>query len=251
MKTCSIIVLAIVFFGLMAPARTADEIVKKNLEARGGVEKIKAIKTTRMVGKMMMQSFEMPFTMWYRSPAQVKMEMQFQGAVMTFCYDGKIVWQISPFTGSTDPQELTGEQAEQMKDSADLMDEPFVDYEKKGHKIELAGKENLEGTEVFKLKLTRKNGQEMYYFIDAESFIELKTTTTKKKPDGTAVVVDTVFGDFKPVADVLMPHSLAMTANQQTMNLVIETVEPNLTLAEDFFSMPPKKTEPAAEQPKK
>jgi outer membrane lipoprotein-sorting protein len=251
MKTFFVIILTIVFLSPLVLTQSLDEIIKNNLEAKGGVEKINAFKTGKMSGKMMMQTFELPFTMWLKKPNQVKMEMVFQGTPMTFGYDGNIVWQISPFTGSTDPQEMTGEQADQIKDTGEIMDEPFIDYKKKGHKIELVGKEDMEGTEVFKLKLTRKDGQEIYYFIDTEAFIELKTSTTKKKQDGTEIKIDTIYGDYKPVAGVMTPHSLNFSINQQTMSMTLDAVEPNVELAEDFFSMPKKKSEIPAEETKK
>jgi outer membrane lipoprotein-sorting protein len=251
MKTFLVIVLAIVFLSPLVQAQSVDEIIKNNLEVRGGVEKINALKTGKMTGKMMMQTFELPYTMWFKKPNQVKMEMVFQGVTMTMAYDGNMVWQISPFTGSTDPQELTGDQADQIKDTGEMMDDPFIDYMKKGHKIELIGKEDLEGTEVFKLKLTRKNGQEIYYFIDAEAFIELKTSTTKKKQDGTETKIDTIYGDYKPVAGVMMPHSLSLSINQQPMSMTLDVVEPNVELAEDFFSMPKKKSETPAKETEK
>jgi outer membrane lipoprotein-sorting protein len=189
--------------------------------------------------------------MWFKKPNQVKMEMVFQGATMIMAYDGNIAWQISPFTGSTDAQEMTGDQADQVKDSAEMMDEPFINYEKKGYKIELMGKEDLEGTEVFKLRLTRKDGQVTDFFIDAENFIELKTSTTKKQQDGTEIKIDTILGDYKPVAGVMMPYSLSFSFNRMSMNITLDAVEPNVELAEDFFSMPPKKTEAPAEEAKK
>jgi outer membrane lipoprotein-sorting protein len=251
MKTFLVIVLTIVFLSPLVQAQTLDEIIKNNLEAKGGIEKINAFKTGKMTGKMMMQTFEMPYTMWFKKPNQVKMEMVFQGATMIMAYDGNIAWQISPFTGSTDAQEVTGDQADQVKDSAEMMDEPFIDYEKKGYKIELMGKEDLEGTQVFKLRLTRKDGQVTDYFIDAENFIELKTSTTKKQQDGTEIKIDTILGDYKPVAGVMMPYSLSFSFNRMSMNITLDAVEPNVELAEDFFSMPPKKTEPPAEEAKK
>jgi len=251
MKTFFIIILTIVFLSPLLQPQSLDEIIKNNLEAKGGVEKINAFKTGKMTGKMMMQTFELPYTMWFKKPNLVKMEMVFQGVNMMMAYDGNIVWQISPLTGSTDPREMTGDQAEQVKDSGDMMDEPFIDYEKKGHKIELIGKEDMEGTEVFKLKLTRKNGREIYYFIDAEAFIELKTSTTRKMQDGTEIKIDTILGDYKPVAGVMMPHSLSFIMNQQSMSMTLDAIEPNVELAEDFFSMPGKKSEPPAEEAKK
>lgn len=251
MKTFLVIALTILFLSPLVQAQTLDEIIKNNLEAKGGVDKINAFKTGKMTGKMMMQTFEMPYTMWFKKPNRTRMEVVFQGATMIMAYDGNIAWQISPFTGSADAQELTGDQADQLKDSGEMMDEPFIDYEKKGHKIELMGKEDLEGTQVFKLRLTRKDGQVTDYFIDAENFIELKTSTTKKKQDGTEIKIDTIYGDYKPVAGVMMPYSLSFSINQMSMSVTLDAVEPNVEPAEDFFSMPPKKSEPPAEEAKK
>jgi outer membrane lipoprotein-sorting protein len=251
MRTLFVVILAIVFLSPLVQAQSVDDIIKNNLEAKGGVEKINALKSAKITGKLMMQTFEMPYTMWFQKPNQVKMEMVFQGTTMIMAYDGNIAWQISPFTGSNDPEELTGDQAEQMKDTGEMMDEPFIDYKKKGHKIELVGKEDMEGTEVFKLKLTRKDGQEIYYFLDAEAFIELKTTTIRKKQDGTEITIDTIFGDFKPVAGVMMPHSMSFNFNQQEMSMTMDAAEPNVELPGDFFSMPKKKTETPGEETKK
>lgn len=248
MKTFLVFVLTIAFLSPLAQAQSLDEIIKNNLEAKGGIEKINAFKTGKVTGKMMTQTFEIPYTMWFKKPNQVKMEMVFQGANMMMAYDGNIAWQISPFTGSTDARELTGEQAGQVKEMGEIMDEPFIDYREKGHKIALMGKEDLEGTEVFKLKVTRKDGQEIYYFIDTEAFFERKTSTTKKKQDGTEIKIDTTYGDFKPVAGVMIPHWLSFSINQQSMSMTLDTVEPNMELAEDFFSMTGENSESPAEE---
>lgn len=251
MKTFLVIVLTIVFLSPLMQAQSLNEIIKNNLEVKGGVDKINALKTGKMTGKIIMQTFEMPYNMWFKKPNQVRMEMVFQGATMVMAYDGNMAWQISPFTGSTDAQELTGDQVDQLKDSIEMVNEPFIDYEKRGYKIELMGKEDLEGTEVFKLRLTRKNGQVTDYFIDAENFIELKTSTTRKKQDGTEIKIDTILGDYKPVAGVMMPYSISFTVNQMSMSIALDAVEPNVELPKDFFSMPPKKSEPPAEEAKK
>lgn len=240
MRTFLVITLAIVLLSSIGLTQSVDEIIENNLSAKGGVEKINALKTSKLTGKMMMNNFEMPFTMWHKKPGMLKYEFDFSGKKFTFGYDGKTVWQISPLTGTNEAQEITGDQAEQVKDNADLLDEPFVDYKKKGHKAELVGKEDLEGTEVFKLKLTRKSGKIVYYFLDTESCIELKQMVTKKKKDGTEIVFETMLGDYKPVADVMVPHSLNLIMNGKSFgNVVIEAVESNVKLAEDFFKMPP------------
>lgn len=228
----------------LAPAQTVDEIIQKNLEAKGGIDKISAIKSGKATGKMLNQGMEMGFTMWFKKPDKIRMELSFSGKQMIFAYDGNVAWQISPFTGSTDPQEMTGEMAENIKENIETLNDPFIDYEKKGHKIEFIGKDELEGTDVLKLKITLKSGKENTIFIDAETFIELKTASVRTMDNGQEISTETVHGDYKPVAGVMMAHSMGIVTNgQKSGEMIFELIEPNAELENDTFSMPPKKAE--------
>ena len=251
MKKFIVLLTALILLGFMCQGQSVDEIIAKNMEVKGGIEKIQAIKTSKMTGTMTMMNMEIKTTMWYKEPGMMKMEMMFADKMMTFAYDGNIVWQISPFTGSDEAQEVTGQEAEQIKDNADMMGDPFVDYKQKGHRVELEGKEELEGTPVFKLKLTKKGGKIIYYFIDAESFIELKIQMTRKIGEGQEMTLETYFGDYKEVAGVMSPHSLNIKINGQDQgNILVNTYETNVELDDNFFKMPAKKPAPPVEQEK-
>lgn len=241
MKKFLVIGLLNLFLTMIGFTQTTDEIIAKNLEAKGGLDKITAIKSGKATGKMMNRGIEMPITMWYVKPDKIKMEMSFSDKKMTFAYDGKIAWQISPFSGSTDPQEMTGDMADNMKENIENLNDPLIDYEKKGHKVEFIGKDEMEGTEVLKLKLTLKSGKESTLFIDAETFIELKTVSINKTSDGQEMTIENVMGDYKPVAGVMMAHSISITMNgQESGSITFDSFEPNIQLPDDFFSMPPK-----------
>lgn len=241
MKKFPVIGMVIVFLSVMGMAQTVDEIIAKNLEAKGGLDKITAIKSGKATGKIINSGMEMPITMWYVKPDKIKMEMTFSDKKMIFAYDGKIAWQISPFSGSTDPQEMTGDTADNMKENIENLNDPLIDYEKKGHKVEFLGKDEMEGTEVLKLKLTLKSGKESTLYIDAETFIELKTVSMNKRSDGQEVTIENVLGDYKPVAGVMMAHSISIKMNgQDSGSITFDSMEPNIQLDENFFSMPPK-----------
>ena len=134
MKKFIVVLTALVFLGLLCQGQTVDEIIAKNLEVKGGAEKVRAIKTAKMTGTMTMMNMEVKTTMWYKEPGMMKMEMLLADKMMTFAYDGNIVWQISPFTGSDEAQEVTGQEAEQVRDNADMMSDPFAHYKKKALK---------------------------------------------------------------------------------------------------------------------
>ena len=96
----------------MATAQTVDEIIAKNLQAKGGVDKLKAIQTVRMTGKVSAQGMEMPMTIVSKRPNLMYQEMQIQDKKIISAFDGEKAWAINPFAGSEAPQELQGAQAE-------------------------------------------------------------------------------------------------------------------------------------------
>ena len=113
------------------------------------------------------------------------------------------------------------------------------------------GKEEVEGTPVFKLKLTKKNGKIIYFFIDAENFIELKSQMTRTIGEGQEMTLETFFGDYKEVAGVMSAHSLKMKMNGNDQgNIVVDSIEYNVPLDDNFFKMPKKKPAPPTEPEK-
>ncbi len=241
--------MGIALVALLAPvatAQTADEIVAKNIKAKGGLEKIKAVKALRVSGKMVMgQGFEAPFTMMQKRPKQTRTEFVFQGMTGVQAYDGKNGWMVMPFMGKKDPEAVPAEQAEMMDEQAD-MDGPLVDYKEKGNKIELLGKEQVEGADAYKLKVTLKSGQVRTYYFDAESGLEIKVEA-KRTIRGTEVEGETVLGDYKEVDGMMMPHTMENGAkgSPQKQKMVIDKIEVNPDLADSLFAMPAG-TKPAA-----
>jgi outer membrane lipoprotein-sorting protein len=155
MKKTMMLVLVLFVFTMFSSAITVDKIINNNLKVKGGIDNIKAIKTIHITGVMKRMGMEMKLELWNKNPSRLKINIWFSGKKMTFGYNGKEVWQVSPFTGLGDKaQILTGEQAYEIKDNADEFEEMFLDYKKKGIKIVLIGQEDLEGTPVYKLKLT-------------------------------------------------------------------------------------------------
>jgi outer membrane lipoprotein-sorting protein len=251
MKRFIVLFMAVIFLTVLCQGQSVDEIIQKNLEVKGGLKKLKEIQTIKQTGKMVMGSFEMKVTMWFKEPTMVKMEMLISEKKMTMAYDGTTAWQMSPLTGSEEPQEMAGQQAEQFKDNVDMFSDPFVYYKEKGFKFELEGKEEIEGTPAYKLKLTKKDGKVIYYFVDAESFIELKTQMTREIAEGQEMVFESFLADYKEVDGVMMAHSLSIKVNGQDQgNIVVDSVEFNVQLDDNFFKMPPKKTDPQQEPEK-
>ncbi|MFL6213403.1 MAG: LolA family protein [Blastocatellia bacterium] len=231
----------------LASAQTADEIIKKNIEARGGLQKIKAIKSVKATGKLAVAGpgLELPITIQQKRPNTFRLDATFQGQSLIQVYDGDTGWQINPFENINQPEKMAGDDLKDAQEQADL-DGPLVDYKEKGHTVELMGKEDLEGTPAYKLKLTLKSGDTRYVYIDAANYLELKVTAKRRSPGGEQEM-DIYPGNYKPINGVLFPYSIEQKVGGQTqVTISMDKIEVDVPIDDAIFKMPAK----AADKPK-
>lgn len=222
----------------MLQAQTLDEVLKKHFEA-SGQEKLAGMKTIQITGKVIQagMGMEMPMTMKIKRPDKFRMEADVQGTKMVSVINGDKGWMIAPWI-STEPQDLAGEQFEQTKEQADI-DGDLWHYADKGHTAELLGKEDMEGTQVYKIQLNKKNGDTQYYYIDADTYILLKVTT-KTSRQGMELTVDNIFSNYKMVDGVVMPMSIESSAMGQSSQIVLDDVQFNVDIPDSLFEKPVK-----------
>lgn len=231
--------LGVSFLAAPAPAQTVDEIVAKHLEARGGVERIKAVKSMKMTGKMTVgPGIEAPITLELKKPANVRLEITFQGNLGVQAYDGKTGWSISPMAAKKDPEPMSAEDLKDMEEQADL-DGSLVDWKAKGHTVELLGKEKVEGSDAWKLKLTLKNGDVRYLFIDADSFLELKAEA-KRTIRGSEMETENLSSDYKEIGGLILPYTVQQGAKGQAQRqtITIDKIELDVPIDDARFKMP-------------
>lgn len=222
-----------------AAAQTVDEIIAKNIAAKGGMDKLKAVKTVRMTGRMTVgPGIEAPVVMELQRPNTMRMDITVQGMTLSQGFDGTKAWILNPLQGSKVPQEMSAEEKSMVEEQADI-DGPLMDYKAKGHKAELLGKEKVEGSDAYKLKLTLKNGVIRTFYIDAEHFLEIKEES-KRTIRGTETDGDTIYGDYKEVDGMMFPHSIdgGQKGNPQRQKLAVEKIEINVPLDATRFKMP-------------
>lgn len=239
------------FLAVAVSAQTADEILDKHIKATGGIEKQKALQSVKMIGKMKMGPMEVPFTMIKARPGQLRSDFTVQGMTGTQAFDGTTGWSVMPFLGKKDPEKMSDDMLASMRDEADF-DGPLIDYKAKGHKIELLGKEDVQGSPAYKLHLTTKEGLESNLFIDAETYLMLKVAS-KRKVQGQEVEQESTMGDYKEVGGMMMPFSMEVKAKGAPAGqaLVIEKYELNPKVDASMFKMPEvKKEEPKPEAKK-
>ena len=229
---------------------TVDEILAKNFAAMGGADKLQAMKSVRFTGKMSMGGMEAPISMAKKRPEMMRLDFTIQGMTGTQAFDGTTGWQIMPFLGKKDAEAMSADDQKEAKEEADF-DGPTWNYKEKGNKVELLGKADIEGTPAYKLKVTTKAGTESTVYIDADSFLEVKSES-KRTVQGQEVESETVLGNYQEFNGLMFATSLEMKRKGApgAQVITIEKVEVNPTLADDTFKMPAKKAEekPAEKQ---
>jgi outer membrane lipoprotein-sorting protein len=231
-----------------ASAQTVDEIIAKHLEARGGKDKIKAVQSLRFEGKIVLpQGIEAPFTTETVRPNKMRRDFTIQGMTGSMAYDGQGGWAVMPFMGKKDPEALSGDDLKALEDEADF-DGPLVDAKEKGNQVELAGKEDVDGAPAYKLKVTKKNGDVDYHYIDAETYLEVKVEG-KRTMRGQEVEGVSTLGNYKEVNGLLYPFSVESKQKGAPagMTITVDKIEVNPDVPASRFEMP--KPEKPADAP--
>ncbi len=244
-------------FAVSAFAQTADELIAKSITAQGGAEKMKSMKSMKMSGKMKMGPMEAPFVLTKARPDELRMDFTIQGMTATQAFDGTTGWMVMPFAGKKDAEKMPEDMVKAFRDEADF-DGPMVDYKAKGNKVEYIGKEDVQGSPTYKLKVTTKSGAETMVFLDADSYLPIRSEG-KRKMQGTDVETETTIGDYKEVEGMMFPHSIEshMKGKPAGQSIAVEKIELNPKIDSASFVMPkvaekPKEAEPTvAEKPKK
>jgi hypothetical protein len=224
---------------LAAPAatQTVDEVIAKSLEARGGLDKLKAIQSIRMTARMSMGPMDVPMVIEMKRPRSFRADITVQGTVAVQAYDGATAWGISPM-GPGQPEPLPAEAAKQMTEQAD-MDGPLVDYAAKGHVVVLVGKEKVEGRDAYKLEITKKGGDVEHHFLDAASYLPVRVAA-RRTIRGTEIEGESTLGDYREAGGVLWPYSVQNGAKgrPEKQSLVVQKIEINPAIDDARFKMP-------------
>ncbi|PYT78893.1 MAG: outer membrane lipoprotein-sorting protein [Acidobacteria bacterium] len=217
------------------PQLTAAEIVRKNVQARGGLQAWRSVQALTLSGKMGVggnqratlqvplatgrkpsigmpvprpeKETELPFVMDLARPRKQRFELKFNGQTAIQVYDGANGWKLRPFLNRRDVEPFTAEETKIASTQADL-DGPLVDYEAKGTKIELVGTEKVENRDTYKVKLTTSAGELLHVWIDTQTFLEAKIEGQPRRLDGTYHPVEIYYRDYRPVNGIQIPFVL-------------------------------------------
>jgi hypothetical protein len=227
-------------FGLLASSQTADELINKNIEAKGGMDKIKAIKSLRMAGKVVLPGgFTGVSGQENLRPNLVRETFTLQGMTAVQAYDGSVGWQIQPFSGKKDPQFMGEDDLRDLILDSDI-DGPLVDYRAKGNKVEYLGHDTVDADDALRLKVTLHNGDIIYYYLDPDTYLEIRKET-QEFIRGSVRENASEMGAYKPVGGVMYPFSITSgpkSDSAQWQTYTVNKIEVNVPLDSSDFAVP-------------
>lgn len=201
-KTISAFTLAsFLFLSFVATAQTADEIINKHLEARGGIEKLKALQTMILEGSMNQGGTDVQMKFYYSQNKGTKVEFSVMGQTGYNIVTPTEGWSFNPFAGNTAAEPLPEEAVKEAQVQLDIQG-PFVDYKAKGNSIEYLGKESIQGEEFYKLKLTRASGKTATYYLN-KNYLITKSISVMTA-DGTEKEVISEYSDYRKTPEGYM-----------------------------------------------
>lgn len=224
-----------------ASAQTVDEILDQHFAAVGGKEKMAAIQSAKLSGKQQFGPQEAPFSIQWKRPNKIRIEFSLQGLTGIQAYDGVGAWQVMPFLGKNDPEAVTGDDLKGMEEQADLIEGSMFNYKEKGNTVELMGKDPVEGTDAWKVKVTKKNGDVTYHWFEAESMLEIKSEGKRKRND-QEFEFESSLGDYKEVGGLLFAHSIEQKPKgaPSGATITVEKIELDVAIDDAIFAMPAK-----------
>ncbi len=225
-----------------ARAQSASELVAKNAAARGGALKLAAITSIRFAGKLVVPGdLELQYSETRaRHNGQARYESSLQGLTLVQGYDGKTAWRINPFEGRRDAERMSEDDMRALADDATI-DGPLLSANARRSTVSYLGREDFEGTDTFKLRVREADGSEYVYFLDPDTFLEIKVVETRKLR-GARQVTLIEYGDYEAVGGVYFPFAIERgpldSTPAQREKLIIESAEPNVRVDPASFTMP-------------
>ena len=222
--------------------QTAEELVNKNIQAKGGLGKIKAAKTRLTTGKVKSGGRRRVTVAAFRQmnmrPDLVRQNISMQGMTAVQAYDGSAGWQTQPFRGRKDPELMGEDNLRDLLLAADF-DGPLVDYAEKGNRIEYLGHDMVDGDDALRLKVTLKNGDIIYYYLDPDTYLEIRKEI-QQFIRGSVRERVVELGSYKPVGGVMYPFSISEGPRSDPGGQVttIENIEVNVAFQESDFALP-------------
>lgn len=229
----------------VAAAQTVDEVVEKHLAAMGGRDALGRLTTRKATGTITITTpngdLSGPVELYAKLPNKTRAYMSLdlsalgvnEAMILDQKFDGTAGWALNSLQGDT---EITGNQLDNMKNS--VFPNQLLTYKETGLKVELLPKETLAGKPVIVLLVTPKVGSVARVYMDAESFLVVRTTAKVNVPQAGGDIEQTVdLSDYRAIDGIKVPFMTVNTTPIQTVTIKLETVAHNVIIDNAMFSV--------------
>lgn len=232
-------------------AQTADEILANYFENIGGLENYKNIKGVKMTASIKAQGMDLPVEMVQLLGGKQYMKFNLQGKEMTqMSFDGETMWTTNFQTMKAEKSDA--EATANMKLENNDFPDAFIDYKSKGYTVELLGKETIDGSETFKIKLIKepltvdgkKEESVSFYYFDTENFVPIVVQNEVKSGPTKGMTSETKLSDYQEVDGIYFPFSMSfgVKGNPNAQTMTITKIELNPTIEDSVFKFPEEET---------
>jgi len=224
------------------PKLTAAQIVDRNVAARGGLSKWRAVQSMTLSGKMDAGGkvdTQLPYTVQMKRPNKQRLAIEFAGQTSLQVFDGEKGWKLRPYLNRADPEPFSEDEISKTREGQGF-EGPLIDYAAKGNKVELEGTETVEGKATYRLKVTNTQGHANHIWIDGTTFLEVKIEGRPHRFDGRMRAVETYLSDYQTVDGVKIPY-LSETRVQGVSvshKMTVEKAALNTKLDDALFAKP-------------
>lgn len=234
-----------------AQSVTAESLIARNLAARGGEAALDGLKSIEFDGRMIANGdFELKYkevrALLAGTRAASRTDLSVQGMDLVQGYDGDSGWKINPFAGRRDAERSSADDARGMADGSSITG-ALLGSRTDGSRVQYLGREDFDGTDAYKLKVTQKDGDEFTYWLDPDTFLEIKTAETRRIR-GAQQTTNSELGDYEKVGGFYFPMSVeTWTGDQsnQRNRLIIVSGSANPAVSPAMFAQPASPGAPA------
>ena len=226
---------ALMLFALInTQAQSLDKVLDSYYKANG-LDKVSDVKTFDIKAKMSVMGMEMPMEIKVKKPNKFRVDMEMMGQKTISAFDGEKGWMKNPMMGAG-VQDLDGAQLQQAMGQAD-MEGALYNYAAKGSTVELLGKEDVDGTEAYKLKLTDKEGTVQTYYINADDYMVAKVES-KVEAMGQTMDIVTRMLEYKEVKGIKIANKIEVEMPMGKQSVIMEEIKVDEPLDDALFSRP-------------
>ncbi len=217
-------------------AQTADDIINKHIDAIGGKDVFSKVKSVYFEGTANAMGADYPTTTTILAGKGFKTVTSVNGSDIVQCFTDTGGWSLNPLAGQSAATPLPPDMVKKGKSSLDIGGE-LVNFREKGFSDSLLGREDYDGVNAYKVKLSQP-GIEVVYLFDPTTYYTLKTDT-KVSMDGQDITSITKYSGFKKTdIGYVVPTTLSVNNGNYDVTISYTKVEINKEVDPKIFEMP-------------